>query len=416
MELFSRKELSQYTAERYKELEKEIQGFSDQQICTCDIEEWADYFQSKYYIDPIILYESNIEQSISESVLKQYNTWHRMDPYEPEYYNVDGYSISFKIPFDGDANLLYLKPSTFIMTRFSVSSVTAPQGEELGSLVIVIENTKDNLKVHSDNLAQYVAGQFEGQFKNYRQMINYVNAGIKGYNDGLRQNIIGLLNKRRDKANDFAAISRALSIPLKKSKNAPTSAPVPLKRVTRKPVEKPGFRQPEPEYCISNEDYSNILNIIHGVCSSMEATARTFIKNDEEELRDFIITTLGTHYENAVTGETFRKIGKTDIHVIFENKAAFIGECKIWHGIKKFSEALDQLFGYSTWKDLKTALIVFNKDNKDFSSISRTIECWIQENTKQFKVRNGNMWECILHREDTNTDVVLSIAVYDISV
>ena len=32
MELFSRKELSQYTAERYKELEKEIQGFSDQQI------------------------------------------------------------------------------------------------------------------------------------------------------------------------------------------------------------------------------------------------------------------------------------------------------------------------------------------------------------------------------------------------
>ena len=86
------------------------------------------------------------------------------------------------------------------------------------------------------------------------------------------------------------------------------------------------------------------------------------------------------------------------------------------NGIKKFSEALDQLFGYSTWKDLKTALIVFNKDNKDFSSIRRTIECWIQENTKQFKVRNGNMWECILHREDTNTDVVLSIAVYDISV
>lgn len=200
------------------------------------------------------------------------------------------------------------------------------------------------------------------------------------------------------KANDFAAISRALRIPLKKSKNAPTSAPVPLKRVTRKPVKKPGFRQPEPEYCISNEDYSNILNIIHGVCSSMEATVRTFIKNDEEELRDFIITTLGTHYENAVTGETFRKIGKTDIHVIFENKAAFIGECKIWHGIKKFSEALDQLFGYSTWKDLKTALIVFNKDNKDFSSIRRTIECWIQENTKQYKVRNGNMWECIIHR------------------
>ena len=92
-----------------------------------------------------------IFQLTLERTKKSLTARYWMDPYEPEYYNVDGYSISFKIPFDGDANLLYLKPSTFIMTRFSVSSVTAPQGEELGSLVIVIENTKDNLKVHSDN-------------------------------------------------------------------------------------------------------------------------------------------------------------------------------------------------------------------------------------------------------------------------
>ena len=114
----------------------------------------------------------------------------------------------------------------------------------------------------------------------------------------------------------------------------------------------------------------------------MEANARTFNKNDEEEIRDFIISTLGTHYENMVTGETFRKKGKTDILIIFDNKAAFIGECKIWHGIKKFSEAVDQLFGYSTWKDSKTALIVFNKDNKDFSMLHKTVEQWIIDHTK----------------------------------
>ena len=148
----------------------------------------------------------------------------------------------------------------------------------------------------------------------------------------------------------------------------------------------------------------------------MEATAKTFAKNDEEELRDFIIATLGTHYENAVTGETFRKIGKTDIRVIFENKAAFIGECKIWHGIKKFSEAVDQLFGYSTWRDSKLALIVFNKENKDFASIRKRVEQWIKENTKSHKERNGSMWECTVHRADTNTDISVAILLYDITV
>ena len=64
------------------------------------------------------------------------------------------------------------------------------------------------------------------------------------------------------------------------------------------------------------------------------------------------------------TGETFRKKGKSDIHIMFENKAAFIGECKIWHGIKNFKEAVEQLFSYSTWRDTKTAIIVFKWTKK----------------------------------------------------
>lgn len=124
---------------------------------------------------------------------------------------------------------------------------------------------------------------------------------------------------------------------------------------------------------------------------------------------------MGTHYENAVSGETFRKVGKTDIQVIFDNKAAFIGECKIWHGIKKFGDAVNQLFGYSTWKDSKTALIVFNKENKDFGAIRSSIEKWINENTKLHSARNGNMWECVVYRSDTNSDVKMTIALYDIT-
>lgn len=148
----------------------------------------------------------------------------------------------------------------------------------------------------------------------------------------------------------------------------------------------------------------------------MEATARTFVKPGEEELRDFILATLGTHYINMATGETFRKIGKTDIHIVFDNKAAFIGECKIWHGIKKFEDAVEQLFGYSTWKDTKTALIVFNKENKDFSSLQASVAAWIKDNAKKSEKLNGNLWQCVLHRDDTNLDVQVAIGLYDLTI
>ncbi len=147
----------------------------------------------------------------------------------------------------------------------------------------------------------------------------------------------------------------------------------------------------------------------------MESAPKGFSSLEEEKLRDILISTLETHYENSVTGETFRKNGKTDIQVRFENKAAFIAECKIWHGIKKFEDAISQLFGYTTWKDTKVALVVFNKSNKNFKSILSSIDEWTTANCKISIRKNGNMWNCTYYQADTLTDIKLAIAVYDIS-
>jgi hypothetical protein len=125
------------------------------------------------------------------------------------------------------------------------------------------------------------------------------------------------------------------------------------------------------------------------------------------------VATLNTHYEAQVTGETFRRIGKTDIHILAENKAAFIGECKIWHGIKKFEEAIDQLFNYSTWRDIKLSLIVFNKHNKNFKSIRKEIDTWVVARDKMYKKDTPSSWQCNLRRLERNDNVQLNISVYD---
>lgn len=39
---------------------------------------------------------------------------------------------------------------------------------------------------------------------------------------------------------------------------------------------------------------------------------------------------------NEAQGETFNKSGKTDILISEESRSAFIAECKIWRGQKKF--------------------------------------------------------------------------------
>lgn len=104
----------------------------------------------------------------------------------------------------------------------------------------------------------------------------------------------------------------------------------------------------------------------------MEKTARTYYNNQEEELRDILLAALNTHYESA-TGETFRKIGKTDIQIEFENKAAFIGECKIWGGEQLFEDAIQQVINYSTWHDAKVSVIIFNKKNQSFPPILKRL-------------------------------------------
>ena len=415
VELFSSKEVGEYTAKIYSEMKSAIENFSDEKIMNCDLEEWADYYSEAYRIQPIILYKDNITKSLDEQKVQVYNHWSRMDPYESEYFMVDGYHIDFMIPFDGDSMLWRLRPSTFIMQRFEVETIEEPTKDNPGILTLRLIYTASDLKNKGDNVSSFIESQFNRSFSNYEQMISNVNSAIESFNASIRKNAMELLMARKNKASDFSVISKALQIPMKLSKEAPNVRPIELKRVERKTINKPKDRLREPEYFISDADYENIQNIIHSQCSVMETAPEGFSQLEEEKLRDVLVSTLETHYENSVTGETFRKNGKTDIQVRFENKAAFIAECKIWHGIKKFEDAIRQLFGYTTWKDTKVALIVFNKGNRNFNSILNCVDEWAKTNCKSNTRKNANMWNCVVYRDDTQTDIKLTIAVYDLS-
>ena len=414
MDFFIGKEARDFFVPFHDGLKKEIAKMTDEEITSCDFQEWIDYLVSKYSIASINLFETNIQQSLSETKVKKSNPF-RGHPFEPDYYEHDGVCITFTIPFDGNPDLFEMRPSSYILSRFPASSFTKPRGMDCGSFNLEFCYTKQHLQNEGDNMATFVQQQFQSVFASYRTMVGNVNAEVDSYNGRLASMARQLLEVRKEKASSFAAISNALQIPLTKSKNAPNTNPIPLQRIIRQPASKPSMKPVIPESYISDGDYDNINNIILTCGTTMEKTARTYYSNNEEELRDHLLAALNTHYEDA-TGETFRKIGKTDIHIEFENKAAYIGECKIWHGEKLFQDAIQQVISYSTWRDIKVSVIIFNKENQSFPAILSKIKTWADGNVKSYIQPQANVWNCKYYRSDMNVDIQLTILAFDLYV
>nr|WP_317999323.1 hypothetical protein [uncultured Faecalibacillus sp.] len=413
-EFFRGPETQSYFAAFYNKIKKEVDQMSDAEIISCDFEEWAGYLEAKYSIIPVSIFETNIEKKLEETKVKKVNPF-RGSPYEKDFFEVDGVRVTFKILFDGEVDLFELRPSSYILLRFFTRNFVNPSNEKYGSFTLDFEYTKQELQDKGDMMFEYVQNQFENEFKNYKTMIENVNSEVSSYNSRLKTYAMDLLEKRKKKADSFSAISNALKIPLTTNKNAPNIKPVQLKKIVRKPVVKPTVKPAVPEPYISDDDYENINNIISMCGITMEKTARTYFSNTEEELRDHLLAALNTHYESA-TGETFRKIGKTDIHIEFENKAAFIGECKIWHGELMFQRAIQQVINYSTWRDVKVSVIIFNKENKSFPTIFSKIKKWADSNTKGYTQPQANIWKCKYYRQDMNIDIKLTILVFDLYV
>lgn len=413
-EFFNVTDAQNFFADLHSSMKNEVGQMSDNEIISCNFDEWADYLTTKYSVMPVSIFETNIEKSLTEIKVKKENPF-RGAFGQKDFFEVDGVRITFRIPFDGNPKLFEVEPSTCILLRFFTRSFIAPYAEDCGSFTLDFEYTKQELQDKGNSMAEYVQKRFENEFSSYKKMIGYVNDEVDSYNKNLRALAIRLLKDRKEKADSLSSISAALQIPLSVSKNAPNTKPIELKRIVHRSPSKPKVKMSVPEYCISDNDYENINNIISLSGITMEKTARTYYDNDEEELRDNLLIALNTHYK-AATGEAFRKTGKTDILIEFDNKAAFIGECKIWHGEQLFQGAIQQVINYSTWRDVKVSVIIFNKENKSFQSILDKIKHWADTSTVSYTQPQANIWKCKYHRQDMNVDIQLTILAFDLYV
>jgi hypothetical protein len=149
----------------------------------------------------------------------------------------------------------------------------------------------------------------------------------------------------------------------------------------------------------------------------MEQSPKAFEKMGEEDLRTHFLVQLNGQYEGRATGETFNFQGKTDILIRAEGRNVFIAECKFWTGEKQFLETIDQVLSYLSWRDTKSAVLIFNR-NINFTEVLTKIE----ESTpkhKNYKMTVGKLDESsfryIFHLpDDQNRELTLTVLAFNV--
>lgn len=171
---------------------------------------------------------------------------------------------------------------------------------------------------------------------------------------------------------------------------------------------------------LSNMAYEAILERIYNYGRNLEKFKKLYEKFDEEGFRDFFLPHLNSISKgNNATGETFNKIGKTDILIQDNNGLnVFIAECKLWGGEKKLLEAIDQLFErYVTWRDEKVSLIIFNKKMKNFSELLNKASEKMKEHRLFYDYlgeRKDTSFKYVFKNyEDENKRVMLELIVFN---
>ena len=362
--LFVNNSFVNFKRDRLNRLTSEINNLARDVLLNTDENELYDSFASRYQLTtPVLklsdkfLYPSE-ESSVITTVLGNAKS-------------IMGTKFAFGVPFEGNLELFRLTPSTII---HSVAS--AGFNDNVMNLEYVLApDDKDKL-----------TPQFEEDMKLIETNLSNLKKDIDIYNAEMEQLITNTITGRRNKLLADDDFMESLNIPImRKPEDKILFAPPRKKRQfnVNKPKTKIKFDKPEPT--LKDPEYEYILEVLQKMSEVIERNPYAFSNLDEEDIRTHFLLMLNGHYEVMPTGETFNFAGKTDILMPYKGRNVFIAECKFWRGPKEFLDTINQLLSYTSWRDTKTAILIFNR-NKSHSSVLNKIiettpshECFVKE-------------------------------------
>lgn len=337
----------------HKEIENEITSMPKEYVLGVNSDEYVNYLTARYSIDPVTIYYGSEDVELYKEVKKtHYNEiYRREEPYSE-------YIFYIRLYFSGESDIFRIHPSqSFIFTISGRVSPIYIESENLLRLQFSIFN-QDKSEFKREK-----ASVISNTFMN----LDTVNQEVMSFNNLLEQDIRNIFQRIKHGYMKDNAFFESLNV--RTAKNSTNTFKVPVIELKVKQPAYESKKQLTPY--LENSLYRSILNTIYSAYKKFESLPNNYIGKDEEGLRDSILPILQTFYTTVTaTGETFNKLGKTDICIKHtDGTNVFIGECKFWKGEKLFNEAINQLFDrYVTWNDTKVALIFFVQ-NDNFTDV-----------------------------------------------
>lgn len=358
------------SSENARSIVNEIKNQPDEYFENESDTEFSEYLISKFEVVevPIIHWEETQieigETEISGRDLPR--TFYASNPNEKFSRKV----INYHVPFSNDSSLLYNCASNIYHLSSSVNGYPYINNNQI--IFSFVDLYDDSEKIDQEFLSTK---------KSFIQKFNDVENEVKQYNLQLTSFIATEIKKRLmgiKKLNDYKS---KFAFPIKTKKDVPEifvpHKVIKQKRIIPKPVINSKGVESQEKY-ITDEDYLRILSMLQDCGRNWESHPDTYKGKGEESLRDQLLFILAPNIDGVVAGEAYNKKGKTDIAIKYNSTNLFIGECKIWKGAKVFSGTIDQILGYLTWRDSKSAIMMF-VPNQDISSVIQITEKTVNE-------------------------------------
>jgi hypothetical protein len=399
MDVFRGTDFSDFAARRKEHIRSEIAAEQPDRLLGMDENDYISYLESKYRLEPIVF---DMGQRVATA-----REVHVAAERFPQNFNVySGHSypkqaITIYIPFTGDEALFQVKPSQWIMRTMRV----ATSNQKISFEVIDFwgDGTRAGTEIKS------ACDFLNDQAKNSERDVSH-------WNGNLKHQISEMVQARKQECLRNKNSLAAIGIPLMSTASVPATftVPVKVKRMEQpKPSAPAGTFSPDPT--MSESDYAKIIEILSETGQALERTPSVHATQSEEGIRDYLLVSLSTHYQNA-SGETFRQKGKTDLLVPHKDGALFVAEIKVWTGPKSFQDAIDQLLSYLTWRDSKSALIVLVRQ-PGFSEVLSQIPTLVKSHSKwSSNVSEGTSQARFEYRmslpQDVSRKVKLSVLLF----
>lgn len=403
--MFDKTKIGDEFENRRKVIHEYLKGKDSNFFNTYDVDYIVEDLYSIYSIEPIVIDIVPFDKKIIESSKEFSSPKPRGNGSIITSHN--GYQYTAKYRFSGN-EVIFLLDSGYQVTLLGANPPAIYYSDGVMQIILFeFEDAVNRDKDILDNTSKQVISSMQ-------KMIDYSNEKVTKFNEQLKVFISNEISKRKEKIDFLGELRKKYKIEVDIQNPEIVEITRRIRHIGN--ISSSSGGDMNSNYSIDEMIYIEILSLVKHYLSTLERIPNTCSKLDEEEIRDLLLSALNGVFRGQANGEAFSRNGKTDILIESNTRYAFIAELKIWSGIKKFEDALNQLLSYSTWRDNKLSLIVFTRDTSLFT-VTKEISSFLDGHLDKvyFKVIDTNEFEFKCYAKDDDGKI-MRIRVYVIDI